>query len=171
MQRVLRLACGVERNRQPVEIELGDEWRDDGGAAPVLGHRQHNEGWPELCLKFFERRHLPETRLAPGGPEIEDHELALELGNRQLLAVKAIERYLRRWLRRRRRDKLAGFELGLRRRLGRPAQRRDDQEHGGQDDPAAHHKAPASRRRRSPVTRPTRRVPEGGAPESPANSM
>ena len=62
----------------------------------------------ELGLQRIERRHLLAARHAPGGPQVQQHGLALEVGERARLAVGVRE-----------------GEVGQALRIGRDADRRD----------------------------------------------
>ena len=73
-------ALGIEIDLDRFEPELGDERLDDLAAAAVLGDREHGDPVAEARLQPFERRHLAQARLAPGGPEIDEDKLALEIG-------------------------------------------------------------------------------------------
>ena len=65
------------------EPELGDERLDGLAAAAVLGYREHGDPLAEPRLQPLERGHLAQARLAPGGPEIDEDELAAQLARAQ----------------------------------------------------------------------------------------
>ncbi len=74
---------GIEAHGK-AELVLLQIRRDHGGAAAVLGDRQHDEPLVlEPPVKALHARHLLLARLAPGRPEVEEDHLALELGQRQ----------------------------------------------------------------------------------------
>src|SRR6185437_3289053 len=80
----------------------------------------------ELLFERIERRHLRAAGHAPGGPEIEEHRLALEVGQREFLAAGVLEgevRHLQRALGDVHRRDLTAGERGdlLRQRHRRPA--------------------------------------------------
>ena len=111
-------AFWVEIGFDLVETELRDERLDDVLAAAVLGNRRHGELVLAAPLQLFEGRHFLEAGLAPGRPEVEQDQLALEIGESHPIAREILEREFGCWLRRRGRDKLAGFEVWLGRKGG-----------------------------------------------------
>ena len=86
---------------------LGEEGLDDRGAAPVLRDREDGELVAEFCLQPVERRHLLDARHAPGRPEIDEDEPALEIGEMLFLAGAGRESEGGRWQLAVERDKLA----------------------------------------------------------------
>src|SRR5947209_9001831 len=111
-------AFRVEIGFDLVEAELRDERLDDVLAAAVLGNRRHGELVLAAPLQLFEGRHFLEAGLAPRRPEVEQDQLALEIGESHPIAREILEGNLGCWLRRRGRDKLAGFEVWLGRKGG-----------------------------------------------------
>ena len=68
----------IDLNR--FEPELGNEWRYDLRPAAILLDSEHRNPIAEMGLQQIERRHLTQARFAPGRPQVEDDELAAEVG-------------------------------------------------------------------------------------------
>src|SRR2546425_6520854 len=75
----VKLAYGLSAQRHGiVHLVFLVELLDDLGAALVHGNPDHREALVAiLVLKLDESRNLDSARTAPGGPEIEQHHLAL----------------------------------------------------------------------------------------------
>ncbi len=80
---------------QPLDADLLEEGADPLGAAAV--HRQGEDDHRFLGedrLQIVEGRHLLATGLAPGGPDVEDHHLAAEVGELRGIALHVQERQI-----------------------------------------------------------------------------
>ena len=89
-------APGRRRNRPLVSHFCAVEKRLHHGVVLVGVDRQEHDvvAVAETLLHFFVERMLGAAGNAPGGPEIEHHHFALQLDERQLVAVQAREREL-----------------------------------------------------------------------------
>jgi len=70
---------GIEIDREPIELELGEKGRHHALALAVLGQSEDGEAGP-LGLEPRQRGHLLDARPAPGGPEIDQHRPTAKIG-------------------------------------------------------------------------------------------
>ena len=126
------IAFRVEVDLELLQTHGIDKRADPLGPAAVLGNRRDDQPAVEVRLQAVERGHLLEAGLAPGRPQIDDNGLALEIGQARRLPVGIGETGLWRWLRRRRRDKLAGPYLFVCRRRGHPEHDEEHEESGAE---------------------------------------
>ena len=108
---------------------FGDERAHQLGTAAVLRDRRHDKPALQLALQSLQRGHLAQTGLAPGGPQVDDDRLALEVGEIHRLAIHIGKAHRRCWLRRVSRDKLADLQVFF---AGGHGRRDPEQEHDTQ---------------------------------------
>src|SRR6516165_497317 len=70
----------IEINLDRFEPELADKRLDGFAAAAVLRYRDDHDLVTEARLQPLERWHLTQTWFAPGGPEIDEDDFAVEFG-------------------------------------------------------------------------------------------
>src|SRR6516164_9550600 len=70
----------IEIDLDRFELELADKRLDGLAAAAILRYRDDHNLVTEARLQPLERWHLTQTRFAPGGPEIDEDDFAVEFG-------------------------------------------------------------------------------------------
>src|SRR3546814_12846313 len=88
MQLLRVFAAFVDVASEAFDTYLGVEGVDDSHAGPIDGKRDNLEIGPaERCLQPVEGRHFLPAGPAPGGPEVEQHQLAAQAGEGEQLAA------------------------------------------------------------------------------------